>query len=61
MLFDKLVIPSEGQPITVHQGVLRVPDNPIISTSREMASVQISPAPVCACGMQQYKWHIAAT
>ncbi|MDW8072108.1 MAG: isocitrate dehydrogenase (NADP(+)) [Anaerolineae bacterium] len=30
MPFDKLVIPSEGQPITVHQGVLRVPDNPII-------------------------------
>lgn len=30
MPFDKLVIPSEGQPITVHQGVLRVPDNPIV-------------------------------
>jgi len=30
MPFDKLVIPSDGQPITVHQGVLRVPDNPII-------------------------------
>ena len=30
MPFDKLMIPSDGQPITVHQGVLRVPDNPII-------------------------------
>ncbi len=30
MPFDKLVIPSDGQPITVHQGILRVPDNPII-------------------------------
>ncbi|PWH16973.1 MAG: NADP-dependent isocitrate dehydrogenase [Ardenticatenia bacterium] len=30
MPFDKLVIPSTGQPITIHQGVLRVPDNPII-------------------------------
>ncbi|MGC8880251.1 MAG: isocitrate dehydrogenase (NADP(+)) [Anaerolineae bacterium] len=30
MPFDKLVVPSEGQPITVYQGVLHVPDNPII-------------------------------
>ncbi len=30
MPFSKLAVPPEGQFITVHQGVLRVPDNPII-------------------------------
>ncbi|MGQ9501498.1 MAG: isocitrate dehydrogenase (NADP(+)) [Anaerolineae bacterium] len=30
MPFDKIVIPSEGQPITVHRGVLQVPDHPIV-------------------------------
>ncbi len=30
MAFDKLVIPSEGQPITIREGALQVPDHPII-------------------------------
>ncbi|MCB0047163.1 MAG: NADP-dependent isocitrate dehydrogenase [Caldilineaceae bacterium] len=30
MAYDKIVVPSEGEKITIQDGVLQVPDNPII-------------------------------
>ncbi|MCB0129514.1 MAG: NADP-dependent isocitrate dehydrogenase, partial [Caldilineaceae bacterium] len=31
MAFDKIVIPAQGEKITLHDGKLNVPDNPIVA------------------------------